>query len=90
MQIETISQAAIAGSDDVVTTAVITNVSSHCILARQLMDVLGKPPTHSDLEILGSDDTWTIAWSRPQLTLSAATAAINQALAPVTQQTSTR
>jgi len=82
MQIKTIFQEAIANSDEIVTIAVITNVTSHCILARQLMDVLGKPPVHSDLEILGSDDTWTITWSQPQLTLDAATAAIQQALSP--------
>lgn len=80
MRIKTIFQEAIADSDEVVTIAVITDVTSHCILAQQLMDVLGKPPVHSDLEILGSDDTWTIAWSQPQLTLDAATAAIQRAL----------
>ena len=81
MQIKTVFQEAIA---------VITNVTSHCILARQLMDVLGKPPLHSDLEILGSDGTWTIAWSQPQLTLDAAIAALNQALSPMIPETSTR
>ncbi|MEL6400016.1 MAG: hypothetical protein AAFR26_13120 [Cyanobacteria bacterium J06626_4] len=90
MQIKTVFQEAIADSEDVLTIAVITNVTSHCILARQLMDVLGKPPIHSDLEILGSDGTWTIAWSQPQLTLDAATAALNQALAPMMPETSTR
>ena len=90
MQIKTIFQEAIADSDDLLTIAVITNVTSHCILARQLMDVLGKPPIHSDLEILGSNNTWTIAWSKPQLSLSAATAAINQALSPTIPETSTR
>lgn len=90
MQIKTIFQEAIADSDEVVTIAVITNVTSHCILARQLMDVLGKPPVHSDLEILGSDDTWTIAWSQPQLTLDAATAAIQRALSPTMWENSTR
>jgi hypothetical protein len=82
MQIKTIFQEAIADSDDVLTIAIITHVASHCILARQLMDVLGKPPTHSDLEILGGADTWTICWSQPQMTLDTATAAINQALSP--------
>ena len=90
MQIKTIFQEAIADSDDLLTIAVITNVTSHCILARQLMDVLGKPPIHSDLEILGSNNTWTIAWSKPQLSLSAATAAINQALLPTIPETLTR
>ncbi|MEM1291634.1 MAG: hypothetical protein AAGH67_09185 [Cyanobacteria bacterium P01_H01_bin.162] len=90
MQIKTVFQEAIADSEDLLTIAVITNVTSHCILARQLMDVLGKPPIHSDLEILGSDGTWTIAWSLPQLTLEAATAALNQALAPMMPETSTR
>ncbi len=90
MQIKTVFQEAIADSEDLLTIAVITNVTSHCILARQLMDVLGKPPIHSDLEILGSDGTWTIAWSQPQLTLDAAIAALNQALAPMMPETSTR
>ncbi len=90
MHIQSIVQEAIhlprdsanADSDRVVTVAVITHVASHCILARQLITVLGKPPTHSNLEILGSGDTWTIAWSHPQLTLEAATAALHQALSP--------
>lgn len=82
MQVKTILQEAIADSDDVFTIATITNVTSHCTLARQLMDVLGKPPVHSDLEILGGDGTWTVAWSQPQMTLDAATAALHQALAP--------
>ena len=90
MQIKTVFQEAIADSEDLLTIAVITNVTSHCILARQLMDVLGKPPIHSDLEILGSDGTWTIAWSQPQLTLDAAIATLNQALAPMMPETSTR
>ena len=90
MQIKTVFQEAIADSEDLLTIAVITNVTSHCILARQLMDVLGKPPIHSDLEILGSDGTWTIAWSLPQLTLEAAIATLNQALAPMMPETSTR
>jgi hypothetical protein len=90
MQIQTIFQEAIAHSDEVITIAVITNVTSHCILARQLMDVLGKPPIHSDLEILGSGGTWTIAWSQPQLTLDAATAAIQQALSPTMRESATR
>ena len=86
MQLKTIFQEPIIDSHQVVTTAVITNVTSHCILARQLMDVLGKPPTHSDLEILGSDDTWTVVWSHPQLTLTEATIAVNQALCPTIQE----
>lgn len=86
MQIQTIFQEVIADSDDLLTIAIVTNVTSHCILARQLMDVLGKPPTHSDLEILGSDDTWTICWSQPQLTLDAATAALNRALSPTIRE----
>ncbi|MEM6437867.1 MAG: hypothetical protein AAF773_29030, partial [Cyanobacteria bacterium P01_D01_bin.115] len=90
MQIKTVFQEAIADSEDLLTIAIITNVTSHCILARQLMDVLGKPPIHSDLEILGSDGTWTVAWSQPQLTLEAAIAALNQALAPMMPETSTR
>ena len=90
MQIKTVFQEAIAESEDLLTIAVITNVTSHCILARQLMDVLGKPPLHSDLEILGSDGTWTIAWSQPQLTLDAAIAVLNQALSPMISETSTR
>ena len=90
MQIKTVFQEAIADSEDLLTIAIITDVTSHCILARQLMDVLGKPPIHSDLEILGSDGTWTIAWSQPKLTLEAAIAALNQALAPTMPETSTR
>jgi hypothetical protein len=80
MQLSSIFQDPIAGSDEFVTTAVITEVASHCILARQLIDGLGKPPIHSDMEMLGSDGTWTIVWTRPQLTLAAATALLHQVL----------
>jgi hypothetical protein len=64
-----------------ITSVTISEVSSYCILARQAIDVLGRPGKDSDMQMSGADGTWTIVWSKPQLTLEEATHLLNQAIA---------
>ena len=65
MNIQSITHETIDGTDDVLTTVIINQVPSQCILVRLLIDVLGKPGIDNDMEMLGSGDTWTIIWSQP-------------------------
>ncbi|MDJ0658891.1 MAG: hypothetical protein QNJ42_05310 [Crocosphaera sp.] len=65
MNIHSINHEPIEGTDNVLTTMVIHQVSSQCILARLLIDVLGKPGIDNDLEMMGTGDSWTIMWTQP-------------------------
>ncbi|MEA5511769.1 hypothetical protein VB715_18515 [Crocosphaera sp. UHCC 0190] len=65
MKIQSINHEPIEGTDTVLTTVIINQVPSQCILARLLIDALGKPGIDNDLEMVGSGDTWTIIWSQP-------------------------
>ncbi len=55
-------------SDTVITTVVINEVASQCILARLMIEALGKPGKDNDMEFMGSGDRWIISWTTPQLT----------------------
>ncbi len=65
MKIQSITHDPIEGTDNVLTTVIINQVASQCILARLLIDVLGKPGIDNDLEMMGTGDTWTIMWTQP-------------------------
>ena len=80
MKLESIHQEAISGTDQVITTAVISQVISSCLLTRRLIDILGRPTVDNDMEMLGVNDTCTIVWTQPQLTLKEATFVVNQAI----------
>lgn len=82
MKLESVSQMPIDDSDFLLTTAIIGEVSSSCILARQMIDALGRPGIDSDMEMLGTNPTWTITWTQPSLTLEQATNLMSQAIAP--------
>ena len=82
MKLASINQEPLPDSSQIMTRAVITEVASNCILARQLIDVLGRPGVDTDMEMLGTNGTWTIVWTEPQLTLAEATHRMNQAIAP--------
>lgn len=66
MNIQSISHESIKGTDNVLTTVIINQVPSQCILARLLIDVLGKPGIDNDLEMMGTGDTWTIMWTQQE------------------------
>ena len=66
MNIQSITHDPIEGTDNVLTTVIINQVSSQCILARLLIDVLGKPGIDNDLEMMGSGNTWTIIWTQQE------------------------
>lgn len=80
MKLESIHQEAISGTDQVITTAVISQVISSCLLTRRLIDILGRPTVDNDMEMLGVNDTCTIVWTQPKLTLKEATFVVNQAI----------
>jgi len=86
MKLKSVSQVPLDGSDRVLTTAIVEEVQSSCILARQTLDVLGRPGADNDLEMLGSGRTWMLAWTEPQLTLARATRLMEQAIAPLTSK----
>ena len=65
MNIKSITHDPIEGTDNVLTTVIINQVHSQCILARLLIDVLGKPGIDNDLEMMGTGNTWTIMWTQP-------------------------
>ena len=50
MKIQSITHDPIEGTDNVLTTVIINQVASQCILARLLIDVLGKPGIDNDLD----------------------------------------
>ncbi|MEM9543386.1 MAG: hypothetical protein AAGA60_28325 [Cyanobacteria bacterium P01_E01_bin.42] len=81
MRLKSIRQEPAIETDGVVTIATISDVPSSCILARQAIEVLGRPGKDSDLEMMGGDGTWMIIWSKPQLTLEESTRLLEQAIA---------
>lgn len=82
MKLESIHQELLDDTNRMITRVVIKDVTSNCILARQMIDVLGRPGTENDMEMIGTNGTWTIVWTEPQLTLEEATHRVNQAIAP--------
>lgn len=82
MNIDQIEQEAIAETDMILTTVVISSVTSQCVLARQLIDVLGRPGIDNDMELMGSGDQWVICWTKPYLSLNETKVLVNQALNP--------
>lgn len=80
MKLESINQEAIADTNEIITMAVVSEVISPCLLSRRMIDILGRPTVDNDMEILGSNDTYTIMWTQPQLTLEEATFVLNQAI----------
>ena len=82
MNIDFIEQEAIADTNTVITTVVISAVTSQCVLARQMIDVLGRPGIDNDMEFVGSGDRWVISWTKPNLTINATKALVNKAINP--------
>ncbi len=64
MNVESITHEPIENTDNVLSTVIINQVSSQCILARLLIDVLGKPGIDNDMEMMGTGNTWTIIWTQ--------------------------
>ncbi|MBP0017260.1 MAG: hypothetical protein J7647_06830 [Cyanobacteria bacterium SBLK] len=81
MKLESIARELDIDTNSTITIATISDVPSSCILARQAIEVLGRPGKDSDLEMMGGDGTWTLVWSKPQLTLEDATHLLEQAIA---------
>lgn len=70
MKIESITHESIDGTDTVITTVVIHEVVSQCILARLMIQALGRPGIDNDMELLGSGDKWAIVWTQSKLTIN--------------------
>ena len=71
MHIQSIEQEQFADTNDTLTRVEIHQVDSQCILARRMMDVLGRPGVDNDMEFFGSGDRWVVMWTQPQLSLTA-------------------
>lgn len=80
MKIQSINHEPINGTDTVMTTVVINQVTSQCILARLMIDTLGRPGIDNDMEMLGSGDTWTIIWSQPKMMIDGTEGLITKAI----------
>ncbi|MGK7932513.1 MAG: hypothetical protein AB4041_13920 [Microcystaceae cyanobacterium] len=65
MQIESIEQAPLDQTETIVTTVVFNHVESSCILARLMIDWLGKPGKDTDLELMGGNHQWVASWTYP-------------------------
>ena len=82
MKLESIHQERAIDTHRTIFKVVVGEVDSYCILARQMIQVLGRPGTDNDMEMLGANGTWTIVWTEPQLTLEEATRLMERAIAP--------
>ncbi len=71
MNIERIHQEPLDEPDSVLTSVVLSQVESQCILTRLAIQALGKPGVDTDLEFIGSGDQWILMWTYPALTLEA-------------------
>lgn len=81
MRVESINHEPINGTDTVMTTVVINQVPSQCILARLLINALGRPGIDNDMEMIGSGDTWTIIWTQPAALIDNTTTLMMEAIA---------
>lgn len=68
MKIQSIEHEFIPENNITITTVIINEVTSQCIMVRQIIDVLGKPGKDNDLEFIGTGDSWIISWTKPELT----------------------
>ena len=82
MNIESIDQESIDGTDAVMTTVVMNNVASQCILARLMIAALGRPGVDNDMEFMGSGDRWIVVWTQPKLTIDETREVVKRAIAP--------
>ena len=73
MKVESIVQEILDQPDEVITKVVLSQVESQCVLARMLIQYLGRPGIDTDLEMLGSGDEWLIAWTEPKLSVEETT-----------------
>lgn len=80
MNVQSITHEPIECTDNVLTTIVINQVSSQCVLARLLIDVLGKPGIDNDMEMMGTGDTWIIIWTQPLAIIEKTQALITKAI----------
>jgi hypothetical protein len=87
MNIESIDHEPIDGTDVVMTTVVINNVASQCILARLMIAALGRPGVDNDMEFMGSGDRWIVVWTQPKLTIDETREVVNKAIAPTPSRT---
>jgi hypothetical protein len=87
MNIESIDHEPIDGTDTVMTTVVINNVASQCILARLMIAALGRPGVDNDMEFMGSGDRWIVVWTQPKLTIDETREVVNKAIAPTPSRT---
>jgi hypothetical protein len=87
MNIESIDHEPIDGTDVVMTTVVMNNVASQCILARLMIAALGRPGVDNDMEFMGSGDRWIVVWTQPKLTIDETREVVNKAIAPTPSRT---
>ncbi|MEM8602801.1 MAG: hypothetical protein AAGF24_03055 [Cyanobacteria bacterium P01_H01_bin.121] len=80
MQIESVYQEDLTEFDATMTTVVLNQVDSQCILARLFIKAMGRPGIDNDLEFIGSGDRWTVMWTQPVLSIAETTAIVQQAI----------
>jgi hypothetical protein len=80
VNIKSIEREAIADTDLLITTVVVSEVTSPCILARVMIDAFGRPGVDNDMELVGSGNQWVISWTQPNLTLDETTELVTKAI----------
>ncbi|XWK88422.1 MAG: hypothetical protein U7127_30285 [Phormidium sp.] len=82
MNIEFIEQELLEDTDTVMTIVAISSVKSQCVLARLMIDILGRPGLDNDMQFMGSGDRCTVTWTKPNLPLDVTKTLVNLALNP--------
>ncbi|VEP15275.1 conserved hypothetical protein [Hyella patelloides LEGE 07179] len=80
MQIKSIEQELIEGTEMILTRVTLNQVNSSCILSRLIIDTLGKPGIDNDLQLLGSGSQWEVVWTEPKLTIEQTREIISKAI----------
>jgi len=82
MNIEFIEQELLEDTDTIMTIVSISSVNSQCVLARLMIDILGRPGVDNDMQFMGSGDRWTVTWTEPNLPLDVTKTLVNLAINP--------
>lgn len=82
MNVESVEQEVIADTNEIMTIVAIGSVSSQCVLARSLIDILGRPGIDNDMQFIGSGDRWIVTWTKPSLALDVTKTLVTLAINP--------
>lgn len=82
MNIEFIEQELLEDTETVMTIVAISSVNSQCVLARLMIDIMGRPGIDNDMQFMGSGDRCTVSWTQPNLPLDVTKTLVKLAINP--------